>query len=106
MGLGISVHDTHVVNTVSTIMPEVTDQEVSLLFSGIWRCCVVPVSRTCGTVRHSLWILHCTTCKYEGVVAHMTGDECFSGQVYDPVPELVMTRHDKVAPLVIKGAKD
>ena len=32
MGLGISIHDAHVVNNVYPILPEVTDQEVSLLF--------------------------------------------------------------------------
>ena len=36
MGLGISVHDTHSVKTVCTILPEVIDQEVSLLFRGLW----------------------------------------------------------------------
>ena len=31
MGLRIIVHDIHVVNTISPILKEVTDQEVSLL---------------------------------------------------------------------------
>ena len=35
MVLCICVHDAHVVNTVSPIMPEVTDQEVTLLFCGL-----------------------------------------------------------------------
>ena len=34
---------------------------------------------------------------------HVRGSECFSGQVCDPVLELVMTRCDKAAPLAIKG---
>ena len=35
MGLSICVHDTHVVNTVSPIQTEFTDQEVTLLFCGL-----------------------------------------------------------------------
>ena len=34
MGLGICFHDDHVVNTVSNILPEVTDQEVTLILQG------------------------------------------------------------------------
>ena len=41
MGLGICVHDAHVVNTVSPILPEVTYQELTLLFRGLWRRRVV-----------------------------------------------------------------
>ena len=37
IGFGISVHDTHVVNTVFPILPEVLYQKVSLLFRGLWR---------------------------------------------------------------------
>ena len=35
MGLGIYVHDAHVLNTVSPILLEVMDQEVTLLFHGL-----------------------------------------------------------------------
>ena len=34
---GIRVHDTHVVNTVSPLLPEVPDNKVSLLFRDLWR---------------------------------------------------------------------
>ena len=103
MVFGISVHDTHVVNTVSPIFPEVMDQEVSFLFQGPWRWRVVPVGRTCGPGYLILRPIHGATFKYEGVIAHERGVECFSGQVYDPVPELVMTRRNEDAPLAIKG---
>ena len=33
----------------------------------------------------------------------MRGSEGFSGQVCDPVPELIMTRRDKAALFVFKG---
>ena len=36
IGLSISVHDTHVVNTVCHIGPEVPDQKFSLLFRNLW----------------------------------------------------------------------
>ena len=35
MGLGICVHNLHAMNTVSPILSEVTDQEVSLLLRGL-----------------------------------------------------------------------
>ena len=35
----VSVHDTHVVNTVSPILSEVMDHKVSLLFHGIQLLC-------------------------------------------------------------------
>ena len=58
---GISVHDAHVVNTVSPILPEVADQEVSLLFRGPWRRRVVPVICDCGPGRLCLRPLHGAT---------------------------------------------
>ena len=57
-----------------------------------------------------LWIwpdflrtLHSATCEDDGVVAHVRGGESFSGQVRDPVTELIVMRCDKVAPLTVKG---
>ena len=35
---GVSVHDTHVVNTVGPLLPEVPDNKVALLFRDLWRC--------------------------------------------------------------------
>ena len=42
MGLGLSVHNTHFVNTVCPVLLEVTDQEVYLMFRGLWRRRSVP----------------------------------------------------------------
>ena len=36
----------------------------------------------------------------------MRGGERFSGQVHDPVTELVVTRRDKAVPLTVKGMSD
>ena len=75
MGLGISVHNAHFMNTVCLILPEVAYQEVSLLFRGLWWRRIVPVSCACGIGRISLRPLHSATCKYESFVAHVIGDE-------------------------------
>ena len=37
IGLSICVHDTHVVNTVCPILPEVPEQKFSFLFYGLWQ---------------------------------------------------------------------
>ena len=102
MGLGVSVHDTHAVNTVGPVLPEVTYQEVSLMFRGLWLRRAVLIGRTCGPGRLSLWPLHGATCKDEGFVAHMRGGEGFAGQVCDPFLYLVMTRRENDVPLAIK----
>ena len=103
MRLGTSVHDTHVMNTVCPILSEVTDQEVTLMFRGLYRQRVVQDGCAFGTGRLCLRPFHGTTCKEEGVTAHVRGGERFSGQVCDPVTELVVTRCDKSDPLIITG---
>ena len=35
---GVSVHDTHVMNTVDSLLPEVLDKKASLLFRDLWSC--------------------------------------------------------------------
>ena len=75
MVLGISVHDVHVVNTVSPIMTEVTDHELSLLFRGLWWQSIVPVGCACGPGWLFLRPLHGAICKDVRVVAHVRGDE-------------------------------
>ena len=49
IGLCISVHDTHVVNTVCPIMSEVLEQKVSHLLRGLWRS-VLCVCDAAGTI--------------------------------------------------------
>ena len=70
IGLCISVHDTHVVNTVCPIVPEVLDQKVSLLFRGFWW--IFPwVGVATGTGRLGFRPLHGATLVYEGVIAYV-----------------------------------
>ena len=74
IGLCISVHNTHVVNTVCLVGPDVPDQKVSLLFCGLWWRVplfgVVTGSDGLG-FRHR----HGATMVYEGVVAYVRGGE-------------------------------
>ena len=105
IGLGVSVHDTHVVNTVSPIGPEVLDQKVSLLFRVLWRggprCCAVTGSGGLGFLPR-----HGATLVDEGVVAHVSGGEIPARQISHPVTELIVTRRDGSAPLAIEGVAD
>ena len=102
IGLCISVHDTHVVNTVCPVGPEVPDQNVFLLFCGHWWR--VPLF---GVVTGSGGLgfrpRHGATLAYEGVVAYVRGGECPARQIRDPVTELIVTRRDKAAPLSVEG---
>ena len=68
IGLFINVHNTHVVNTLSPIMTEVMDCEVSPLFCGLWRWRIVLVGWTFGPDRLKLCPLHGATYKDEGVM--------------------------------------
>ena len=106
MGLGVSVHDTHGMNTVRPVIPEVTDQEVSLLFCGLWRQRAVPVCQTTSPCRLSLWTLHGAPCEDKGVIAHVRGGGVFAAQVFDLVLKIIVTRHDEAAVLVVQGVAD
>ena len=102
MGLCVSVNDKHVVNTVSTVCPEVPDQKVSLLFRVLWRggprCCAVT-----GSSGLSFLPRHGATLVNEGVVTHVRGGESPACQIRNPVMELIVTRRDEAAPLAVKG---
>ena len=102
IGLCISVHDTHVVNTFGTVGPEVPDQKVSLLFRVLWWG-----GPRCGAVTGSGGLIfrprHGATLVYEGVVAYVRGVEGPARQIRDPVTELIMTRRDQATPLAVEG---
>ena len=102
IGLCVSVHDTHVVNTVCPIVPEVPDQKVSLLFCGLWLS-VTWFGAATGSGRLGFRPLHGATLVYEGVVANMKGGECPARQIRDPVTELIVTRCDEATPLAFEG---
>ena len=103
MVLGILVHNTHVTNTASPILPEVTDQEVNLLFHGLYRRRVVWDGCAFGPGRLCLRLLHGTTCKDEGFVVHVRGGDRFAGQIRIPFMEFSMTHCDEATPLTIEG---
>ena len=102
IGFFISVHDTHFVNTVCPVGPEVPDQKVSLLFRGLWWR--VPLfGIVTGSGGLGFRPRRSATLVYEGVVAYMRGGECPARQIRNPVTELIVTRRDKATPLAIKG---
>ena len=105
IGLCISVHDTHFVNTVCPVGPKVPDQKVSLLFRGLW--CSVP---RCGAVMGSGGLSFCpphgTTLVYKGVIAYVRGGESPARHICDPVTELIVTRRDKATPLAVEDVAD
>ena len=70
IGLSISVHDLHVVNTVCPVLPEVPEQKVSLLFRGLWRS-VLCVCDAIGPSWIGFSLLHGATLVDEGVVEHV-----------------------------------
>ena len=49
---GVSVNETHVVNTVCPLLPEVPDKKVSLLFRDLWRFCMPAVSLSASSRRN------------------------------------------------------
>ena len=102
IGFCIIVHDSHVVNTVCPVGPEVLDQKGYLLFRGLWWRVplfgVVIGSGGLGFRPH-----HGATLVYEGVVVYVIGGECPARQIRDPVTELIVTRRDKAAPLAVEG---
>ena len=57
----------------------------------------------CGPGRLCLCALHGATYKDEGVVTHVSWDKGFSGQVRDPMTELIVKRRDQAALFAVKG---
>ena len=100
---GVSVNDTHLVNTVSASLTEVMDDKASLLIWFIWSRWWV-LGR--GYHRMSLYLLHGKTLIDEGVVAHIRGGEIFSWKVRNPITELVVTSHEYAALLTIQVVKN
>ena len=98
----ISVHDTHVVNTVGPVGPKVPDQKVSLLLRVLWwgglRCGAVT-----GSGGLSFRPRHGATLVNEGVVEYVRGGEGPARQIRHPVTELIMRRRDEATPLAVKG---
>ena len=80
---GVTVHDTHVLNTFRPSLLEVVDQQVSLLIQILQshRWIVEKLS-----LRVGLSLPHCMTWMYEGVVPHVQGGEGFDFKVGYPIP--------------------
>ena len=76
VGDGVSIHNTHVVNAFYTMSPKIPDQQVNFLPSIIRQ--MWPLSLPCCfSIAPPP---HGATCKYFGVVVHMSGGEGLSGR--------------------------
>ena len=97
LGYGISVHDTHVVNTFRPLRPEVSDEEISLRLSYILQR---------GPFEIVLPSVHGANCVYFVVVTHVHGGEGLDRKVDDPIIQLDMPRRDEAFLLAIEGVED
>ena len=102
IGLCISVHDTHFVNTVCTIGPEVPDQKFFLMFCGLWWS-VSWFGAVTGSGGLGFWPLHGATLVYKGVVSYVRGGEYPVRQIRNPVTELIVRRRDEATLIAVEG---
>ena len=94
VGCGAGIHDTHVVNTVCPLHPEVSDEYIPLQLSYI-------LLR--GPFEIFLTYIHGETCVDFGVVARLRGVEGLARKVSNPITELVVTLRDEASLLAVKG---
>ena len=94
---GVSIYDTHVVNNVYPLIPEVSGEDTPLQIS-------LYIRR--GPFELVLPSMHGATCVYFGVVMHRHGDEGLAFKVGDPITYIVMTRRDEALLLAVKGVAD
>ena len=93
----IIIHDMYVVNTVCTLYPEVSDEEIPLWISLVLQ--MIPFELV-------LPLMHSATCVDFGVVTHVRGSEVLACKVGDPITEIFVTRRGEASLLVFKGASD
>ena len=94
VGGGVSIHDTHVVNTVRPLHPEVSDEDNPLQLYLVLRM---------EPFEFLLTSMHGATCVYFGVVTHVRWGEGLARKVGDPITEIVVTRRDEASLLAVKG---
>ena len=94
VGGGVSIHGTHVVNTVCPLNPEVSDEEITLQL-------LLVLLRE--PFEFFLPSTHGTTCLYFGFITNMRGGEVLYCKVGDPITEIVIISHDESALLEISS---
>ena len=85
LGGGIIIHNTHVVNAVHYLRPEVYNEEIHLHIYLVLQK---------GPFELVLPSMHVVTCLYFGVIMHVRGGEGISCKVGNPIMELVVVRCD------------
>ena len=89
IGSGVSIHDTHVLNNVRPLSPEVSDEEIPLqIFFLLFL--KVPFE----LLIHSP---HGATCVDFGVVTHMCGGKGLACKFGNPITETIVTCHDEAS---------
>ena len=78
------------------------DNKVSLLYRGLW---IIFCWWGCGPRRLRLWPLNGATSKYEGVVTHVRWGKGFSGQVRNPITEIIAMRREEDTLITIEGTE-
>ena len=74
VGEGLGGHGIHFVNTVCPSLSEVADQHISLLIRCIFSNCIIFDKETFIL---GLYLSHCATWMYEGVIFHVRGGKSF-----------------------------
>ena len=76
---------------ISTLVTEVLNLQAHLLAQILcfWNIVVVTLS-PCTVVQQGLLTLHSTTSVYEGLVKYLQGSEVLSGQICDPISQIIV----------------
>ena len=97
VGGRIIIHDTHILNTVRPMRPEVSDEETSLQLSFVpWR----------GAFELVLPSMYGATRVDFGVVRHVCGGEGLACKFYKPITEIIMTLRDEASLIAVEGISD
>ena len=105
VGYVVSIHNTHVVNAVRTLSPNIPYQQFPLFLSLLRQLCLLAL-RYFFALGLGLTPPHVTTCKDSGVVVHVRRVEGLSCKVGTPITELVVTHRDEAALLAVQGMAD
>ena len=97
VGCGVSIHDTHVVNTFRPLRPAVSYEEIPLQLS--------PVLRRVA-FEYFLTSMYGATCVDFGVLTHMCAGEVLARKVGEPITYLVVMLCDEASLLAVKGVAD
>ena len=97
VGGGVSIHETHVVNTVRSLRPEVSDEEILLH---------TPLIIQRIPIEFVLLYTHVATCVDSRVVTYVRVGEGFACKVREPIMGIVVTRRGEAPLLVVEGMAD